>query len=90
MSSLLNTIETMDQIHVCFNLLKQELQNYYETDFAIEKKQLCLQYLTEIKEYSLSLNLEITSLINNISELLCRDINMMLGSKHKFQPHCFL
>lgn len=78
MSSLLSTIETMDQIHVCFNLLKQELQNYYETDFAVEEKQLCLQYLTEIKEYSLSLNLEITSLINNISELLYKDINITL------------
>lgn len=78
MNSLLNTIEIMDQIHVCFNLLKQELQNYYETGFAVENKQLCLQYLAEIKEYSQSLNLEITSLIKNISELLCRNINITL------------
>lgn len=81
MGSLLDKVRIMDKIYVFFDLLKQELEDYLESGFTEEKKQICLQCLIEIQNYSQSLNLEITSLVYCITELMHKDMNMELYSK---------
>lgn len=81
MGQLLDKIKIMDKVYVCFELLDKELITYYQTNFSLESKNICLQYLTEIENYSRNLNLEITPLINRIHSLIAGNMDITLYDK---------
>ena len=70
MSRMIEKLQKMDQIYIGLELLYEDLNNYLESDFSGEQKVICIKRLTEMKNSSSELNLEITALLDRIQVLV--------------------